>query len=578
MHAAVVEFDALADTVRAAAQHHDLLAIGGRGFALFFVRGVHVSGAGGEFGGARVDALVDRTHVQLVAQLADFGFRGVQQEGQAAVGETAALEFPQGRVVQVGQRLLFQRQFDVDDFLDLRQEPRVDVRDVVHFVQREALREGVAHVPDAFRTGFAQFDLQLFAVGGFLVQAVDADFQAPQRLLERFLEGAADGHDFTDGLHLGGQARVGGGEFFEGETRHLGDDVVDRRFERGGRGAAGDFVLELVQRVAHGQARGDLGDGEAGGLGRQRRRTRHARVHLDDDHAAVLGIDGELHVRAARIHADLAQYRDRCVTHDLVFLVGQRLGRRHGDRVTGVHAHRVQVFDRADDDAVVRLVADHFHLEFLPAQQRFFDQEFAGGRGFQAAAADGFEFFGVVGDTAARAAHREAGADHGGETGRADFRGDAALHFPGFVHAVGDARLGRFQADVGHGQLELLAVFGLFDGVLVGADQFHVVLFQHAVVGQVQCAVQRGLAAHGGQQRIGLFTLDDLFDGLPGDGLDVGDVGRFRVRHDRGRVAVHQDGAVALGLEGLARLRAGVVEFAGLPDDDGAGADDEYAF
>ncbi|MCY1522162.1 hypothetical protein D9M68_570070 [compost metagenome] len=513
-----------------------------------------------------------------MAQFAHLGFRGIQQEGQAAVGETAALEFPQGGVVQVGQRLLFERQLDVDDFLDLRQEPRVDVRDVVHFVQRETLRESVAHVPDAFGTGFAQLDLQLFAVGGLLVQAVDAHFQAAQRLLERFLEGAADGHDFADRLHLRGQARVGGGEFLEGETRHLGDDVVDRGFERGGRGAAGDFVLELVQRVAHGQARGDLGDGEAGSLRCQRRRTRHARVHLDDDHAAVLGIDGELHVRAARIHADLAQHRDRRVTHDLVFLVGQRLGRRHGDRVAGVHAHRIQVFDGADDDAVVRLVADHFHFEFLPAQQRLFDQEFAGGRGFQAAAADGFEFFGVVGDAAARAAHREAGADDRRKAGRADFGRDAALHFPGLVHAVGNARLGRFQADVGHGLLELLAVFGLFDGVLVGADQFHVVLRQHAVVRQVQRAVQRGLAAHGGQQRIGLFTLDDLFDGLPGDGLDVGDVGRFRVRHDRRRVAVHQDGAVALGLERLARLGAGVVEFAGLPDDDGAGADDENAF
>ena len=41
---------------------------------------------------------------------------------------------------------------------------------------------------------------------------------------------------------------------------------------------------------------------------------------------------------------------------------------------------------------------------------------------------------------------------------------------------------GRFQADVGHGLLELLAVLGLLDGVLVGADQLDVVLLQHAVV------------------------------------------------------------------------------------------------
>src|SRR3546814_9862468 len=31
---------------------------------------------------------------------------------------------------------------------------------------------------DAFRAGFAQLDLQFLAIGGFLIQAVDADFQA----------------------------------------------------------------------------------------------------------------------------------------------------------------------------------------------------------------------------------------------------------------------------------------------------------------------------------------------------------------------------------------------------------------
>ena len=178
--AAVVELDALADAVRTAAQHHDLLAVGGRGFALFLVGRIHVGRAGGELGGAGVHALVHGTHVELVTQLAHLGLGRIQQEGQAAVREAATLQFPQGGVIQVGQRLLLERQFDVDDFLDLRQEPRVDVRDVVHFVQREALGEGVAHVPDALGAGLAQLDLQLLAVGGLLVQAIHADFQPAQ--------------------------------------------------------------------------------------------------------------------------------------------------------------------------------------------------------------------------------------------------------------------------------------------------------------------------------------------------------------------------------------------------------------
>ena len=110
-----------------------------------------------------------------------------------------------------------------------------------------------------------------------------------------------------------------------------------------------------------------------------------------------------------------------------------------------------------------------------------------------------------------------------------------------------------------------------------GADQLDAVLLQHAVVGQVQRAVQRGLPAHGRQQRVGLLG-DDLLDRLPVDRLDVDRVGHLRVGHDRRRVAVDQHHAIALVAQRLARLRAGIVELAGLADDDRAGADDEDGF
>ena len=133
--------------------------------------------------------------------------------------------------------------------------------------------------------------------------------------------------DFIDVVSV----RSAPGKLLEREARDLGDDVVDGGLEGGGRGAAGDVVLELVQRVADGQLGRHLGDREARRLRRQRRGARHARVHLDDDEAPVGRIDRELHVRAAGLHPDLAQHRDRGVAHDLVFLVGQRQRRRHGD-------------------------------------------------------------------------------------------------------------------------------------------------------------------------------------------------------------------------------------------------------
>src|ERR1700748_1455192 len=47
----------------------------------------------------------------------------------------------------------------------------------------------------------------------------------------------------------------------------------------------------------------------------------------------------------------------------------------------GVHAPRIEVLDRADDDAVVLAVADHLHLIFLPADHRLFEQDLTGRRG-----------------------------------------------------------------------------------------------------------------------------------------------------------------------------------------------------
>ena len=57
--------------------------------------------------------------------------------------------------------------------------------------------------------------------------------------------------------------------------------------------------------------------------------------------------------------------------------------------------------------------------------------------------------------------------------------------------------------------------------------------------------------------------------------LDVGRVGDLGVGHDRRRVGIDEDDPVALLLESLARLGAGIVELAGLADDDRPGADEQ---
>ncbi len=183
---------------------------------------------------------------------------------------------------------------------------------------------------------------------------------------------------------------------------------------------------------------------------------------------------------------------------------------------------------------------------------------------------NGDQIFAVVSDAAARAAHGETGAQDGGI---AVFRGECEAAFD-----IGDElRVRRFEADLAHRVFEEEAIFGLLDGVDFGADQFNAVAIEDAGFGQFDREVERGLAADRGEQGIRAFFGDDLFEVLAAERLDVGAVGQFRVRHDGGRIGVDQDDFVAIGAQGLGGLGAGVVELAGLADDDGAGADDEDA-
>ena len=86
------------------------------------------------------------------------------------------------------------------------------------------------------------------------------------------------------------------------------------------------------------------------------------------------GIHRELDVAPARVDADLADDRDGRVAHRLILAIGQRHRRRDGDRVARVHAHRVEVLDRADDHDVVLVIAHHLELELLPADHAPLDE------------------------------------------------------------------------------------------------------------------------------------------------------------------------------------------------------------
>ena len=279
-------------------------------------------------------------------------------------------------------------------------------------------------------------------------------------------------------------------------------------------------------------------------------------------------MDGELDVRTARFNTDLANDRQTGVAHPLIFLVAERLGRRDGDRVARVNAHRIEVLDRADDHDIVIHVAHHLHLVLFPADDRLFDQHLGDRRLVEPAADQRIEFLAVVSDGRTAAAQRETGSYDARQANHGE-------HLAGILDVMHGRPATHLEPNLLHGPLELLALLGLGDHVRAGPDHFDVVLRQHAVASQVHGQIESRLAAERRQERIGAFPLDDLLDNLPRERLDVRPVGGGRVGHDRRRVRIDQDDFVTFLAQGLAGLRARIVELASLSDDDGTRADEQ---
>ena len=218
-------------------------------------------------------------------------------------------------------------------------------------------------------------------------------------------------------------------------------------------------------------------------------------------------------------------------------------------------------------------VAHHLHLVLFPAEHRFLDQHLGGRRGVDAALDDLDELLLVVGDAAAGAAERERRPDDRRQA-------DIVERLQRLDQRLDLMRARRRKPDLRHRLAEQLAVFRLVDRFGGGADHGDAEFFEDAHAAQRQRGVERGLPAHGRQQREAAgqdvaFLLDDLGDDFRRDRLDVGGVGQVRIGHDGGRIGIDQDDPVALGLERLAGLRAGIVELASLADDDRSRADDE---
>ena len=88
---------------------------------------------------------------------------------------------------------------------------------------------------------------------------------------------------------------AGVGKFVEGEAREFCDDVIKRRLDRRRAARYGD----IFEFHTHGDLCGDAGNGVTACFGRKSGGTGHARIDLDQEVLAGIGVQGKLHVATA---------------------------------------------------------------------------------------------------------------------------------------------------------------------------------------------------------------------------------------------------------------------------------------
>ena len=114
-------------------------------------------------------------------------------------------------------------------------------------------------------------------------------FQGTDGFHKRAFKVIADTHNFSGSFHLCGKGSLGADKFVKGQPGDLYHAVVQHRF-KAGISLACDSVFDLIQRVAQGDLRRNLGNGIAGRLGSQGRRTGHTGIYLDNAVFKTVGI------------------------------------------------------------------------------------------------------------------------------------------------------------------------------------------------------------------------------------------------------------------------------------------------
>ena len=151
-------------------------------------------------------------------------------------------------------------------------------------------------------------------------------------------------------------------------------------------------------------------------------------------------------------------------------------------------------------------------------------------------------------------------------------------HRDALFHRIGDVGRHDGLADLLHGLFEQLPVLRPVDRVDVRADQFYPPLIEKSFLRELASDREARLSAEGGEQAVRPLLFDDALYGFERERFEIDLVRERFIRHDGRGVGVAKDDVHARVFEHAARLRARIVEFRRLSDDDRPRTDDEYFF
>ena len=143
---------------------------------------------------------------------------------------------------------------------------------------------------------------------------------------------------------------------------------------------------------------------------------------------------------------------------------------------------------------------------------------------------------------------------------------------------MSDTRAGTIETDLEHDVFENEPILAALDGLGICTDEAGSVTLEGAILDQRHSCVQSSLATECRQDGIRLFALEDFFNDLWSDRLDVGPLRELWIGHDRRGIRIHEHNIVALLGKRFAGLNARVVEFAALADHNRTGTNEEDFF